>query len=56
MAYVACDIVSGTAYVADTEELADLAWVTPDRFTDFVPYGFAPVVQDYLDSALTTSN
>lgn len=52
MAYVACDIVRGTAHVADTDELADLAWVTPRQFAEFVPYGFAPVVQDYLDSAL----
>ena len=55
MAYVACEIVAGTAHVADTDELADLAWVTPNRFAEFVPYGFAPVVQDYLDSALTAS-
>jgi 8-oxo-dGTP diphosphatase len=52
MAYVACDIVSGTAHVADTQELAALAWVTPSQFAEFVPYGFAPVVQDYLRSAL----
>lgn len=55
MAYVACDIVSGTAHVADEDELADLAWVKPDEFSTFVPYGFAPVVQDYLESALATS-
>lgn len=53
MAYVACEIVSGTAHVADEEELADLAWVKPADFSTFVPYGFAPVVQDYLDSTLT---
>ena len=56
MAYVACDIVSGTARVADTEELADLAWVTPAQFDEFVPYGFAPVVQDYLSSTLAARN
>ncbi|MFD2027889.1 NUDIX hydrolase [Promicromonospora aerolata] len=48
MGYVACDVVSGEAYVADTEELADVVWATPDEFTDYVPYGFAPAVQDYL--------
>ncbi|BAK33758.1 putative hydrolase [Microlunatus phosphovorus NM-1] len=53
MAYVACEIVSGTAHVADEDELADLAWVKPADFSTFVPYGFAPVVQDYLDSTLT---
>jgi len=56
MAYVACDIVSGTAHVADTDELADLAWVTPNEFASFVPYGFAPVVKDYLDSALPAAS
>lgn len=55
MAYVACDIVSGTAHVADEGELADLAWVKPNDFSTFVPYGFAPVVQDYLESRLPAS-
>ncbi|MFC8798033.1 NUDIX hydrolase [Promicromonospora sp. NPDC057138] len=48
MGHVACDVVSGEAYVADTEELADLVWATPDQFSEYVPYGFAPAVQDYL--------
>ncbi|MEV0950980.1 NUDIX hydrolase [Promicromonospora sp. NPDC050249] len=48
MGYVACDVVSGEAYVADTEELADIVWGSPDTFSDYVPYGFAPAVQDYL--------
>ena len=53
MGYVACDVVSGTAYVADAEELADFAWAAPDQFGDYVPYGFAPAVQEYLDEKLT---
>ena len=48
MGYVACDVVSGEAYVADAEELAAVVWATPDEFTDYVPYGFAPALQDYL--------
>lgn len=52
MGYVACDVISGEAYVADAEELADIVWATPDRFTDYVPYGFAPAVQDYLTATL----
>jgi 8-oxo-dGTP diphosphatase len=52
MAYVACDVVSGTAHVADEDELADFAWVKPSEFSSFVPYGFAPVVEDYLADAL----
>jgi 8-oxo-dGTP diphosphatase len=52
MAYVACTGVSGDAYVADTEELDDIAWATPAQFDDYVPYGFAPMVQDYLAATL----
>ncbi|GAA2239934.1 NUDIX domain-containing protein [Promicromonospora sukumoe] len=48
MGYVACDVISGEAYVADADELADIVWATPDKFVDYVPYGFAPAVQDYL--------
>ncbi|MFD7022932.1 NUDIX hydrolase [Promicromonospora sukumoe] len=48
MGYVACDVSSGEAYVADAEELADIVWATPDKFADYVPYGFARAVQDYL--------
>lgn len=50
--YVACEVVSGEAYVADTEELVDIVWATPDKFTEYVPYGFAPAVQDYLTTVL----
>lgn len=50
--YVACEVRSGTAYVADAEELADLVWAAPDQLTDYVPYGFAPIVQDYLTVTL----
>ncbi|GAB3920000.1 pyrimidine (deoxy)nucleoside triphosphate pyrophosphohydrolase [Microlunatus endophyticus] len=50
MAYVACDIVSGDAHVTDTEELAAVAWVTPPEAKEYVPYGFAPAVEDYLES------
>ena len=52
MAYVACTIVSGSAHVADTDELGDIAWATPAQFDDYVPCGFAPMVRDYLAAAL----
>ena len=48
MAYVACDIDSGDAYVTDTEELAAVAWVTPTRGQGLRPYGFAASVEDHL--------
>lgn len=55
MGYVACEVRSGTAHVADTDELSDLAWATPDRFGDYVPDGFAPAVQDYLTEKIGSS-
>lgn len=48
MAYVACEIIEGTARLVDDDELADLAWATPDQFKNYVPYGFAPAVEQYL--------
>ena len=54
MAYVACEVVSGTARVADDDELVAVAWATPPEFDHYVPHGFAPSVQDYLaDRGLT---
>lgn len=52
MGYVACGLVSGTAHVADPEEIAECAWVKPNDFESYVPYGFAPVVTDYLTATL----
>ncbi|MGW9025476.1 NUDIX hydrolase [Streptomyces sp. NPDC055722] len=53
MSYTACDVVSGTAHVADEEELAELAWVAHAEIPEYVPYGLFEPVQDYLDGALT---
>lgn len=50
MAYVACEIDSGEAHVTDTEELTAVAWVTQAETKDYVPYGFAPDVEQYLES------
>ncbi|MEU0180205.1 NUDIX hydrolase [Streptomyces sp. NPDC006207] len=52
MSYTACDVVSGTAHVADEEELAELAWVAHAEIPEYVPYGLFEPVQDYLDGAL----
>ncbi|MDI3422914.1 NUDIX hydrolase [Streptomyces luteolus] len=52
MSYSACEVVAGTAYVADTEELAELAWVSHGEIPQYVPYGLFEPVQDYLDTAL----
>ncbi|MFD7320565.1 NUDIX hydrolase [Streptomyces sp. NPDC059875] len=53
MSYTACEVVGGTAYVADAEELAELAWVAHGEIPQYVPYGLFEPVQDYLDAALT---
>ncbi|GGX54216.1 hypothetical protein GCM10010341_89200 [Streptomyces noursei] len=52
MSYTACEVVYGTAHVADTEELAELAWVTHSGISEHVPYGLFEPVQAYLDETL----
>ncbi|MFE1575086.1 NUDIX hydrolase [Streptomyces fradiae] len=52
MSYTACEVLNGTAHVADTEELAELAWVAHGEIPEYVPYGLFEPVQDYLDAAL----
>ncbi|UUN27551.1 NUDIX hydrolase [Streptomyces sp. FIT100] len=54
MSYTACEVVGGTAHVADTEELAELAWVAHGEISQYVPYGLFEPVQDYLDAALVS--
>ncbi|MFF3774281.1 NUDIX hydrolase [Streptomyces sp. NPDC002232] len=54
MSYTACEVLDGTAHVADTEELAELAWVAHGEIPEYVPYGLFEPVQDYLDAALTS--
>ncbi|MFI7315704.1 NUDIX hydrolase [Streptomyces venezuelae] len=53
MSYVACAVESGTPYVADDEELAELAWVQHAQIPEYVPYGLFEPVQAYLDATLT---
>lgn len=49
MAYVACEVVSGEAYVADREELAEVVWCGVGEIPEYVPYGVYGPVQEYLD-------
>lgn len=53
MSYVACAVESGTPYVADDEELAEVAWVQHAQIPEYVPYGLFDPVQEYLDATLT---
>lgn len=52
MTYVACEVVAGKAYVADDEELAEVAWIRLDEIPTYVPWGLFPQVQAYLDETL----
>jgi 8-oxo-dGTP diphosphatase len=52
MAYTACEIVSGSATVADDKELDQVAWVRHEEIPALVPYGLFGPVQAYLDDAL----
>lgn len=52
MAYTACEVVSGEAHVADTDELDQVAWVRHAQIPDLVPYGLYDKVQAYLDDVL----
>ncbi|MHA6761997.1 NUDIX hydrolase [Streptacidiphilus sp. PAMC 29251] len=52
MSYAACEVLSGSASVVDTEELDACAWITRDEIAEYVPYGLFESVQSYLDEAL----
>lgn len=52
MFYVACRPELGGAYVADAEELAEVAWAAHSELPAYVPYGLFGPVQDYLDQEL----
>ncbi|MFE0632055.1 NUDIX hydrolase [Streptomyces sp. NPDC058864] len=52
MSYTACDVLSGTAHIADEDELAELAWVARAELAVYVPYGLFEPVREYLDDAL----
>jgi 8-oxo-dGTP diphosphatase len=53
LAYVACDVVSGTARVASPREIAEVAWCGPGDLDERVPSGFASEVTVYLGARLT---
>ncbi len=55
IAYVACEVLSGEAHVADEDELMKVAWIALSECRNYVPYGFAPIVEDYLDATLSSS-
>jgi 8-oxo-dGTP diphosphatase len=52
MLYVACEIGDGTGYVADEEELAEVAWCDRATLAGYVPHPFFGPVQDHLNANL----
>ncbi|WP_326595548.1 NUDIX hydrolase [Streptomyces sp. NBC_01803] len=52
MSYTACGVVSGTAHVADQDELAEVVWCALADIPVYVPYGLFEPVQAYLDATL----
>ena len=53
MVYVACEVLAGTAHVADDEEVAEVKWCDRIRLARLVPRQLHAPVQDYLDLAVT---
>jgi 8-oxo-dGTP diphosphatase len=52
MAYTACEVVSGTAHVADEDELDQVVWARHEEIPGLVPYGLYEPVQHFLDDVL----
>ncbi len=52
MSYIACEVVSGTAHVADSDEVAEVTWCAHSEISAYVPAGLFPPVQEYLDDVL----
>ncbi|GII89473.1 hypothetical protein Ssi03_74630 [Sphaerisporangium siamense] len=52
MIYVACEVLDGSAHVADADELAEVEWCDRVLVADHVPYPFYEPVQAYLDGLL----
>ena len=52
MVYVACNVLDGTPYVADEEELAEVEWCDRAKLSSYVPYPFFGPVQDYFNTRL----
>jgi 8-oxo-dGTP diphosphatase len=52
MVYVACELISGDAHVADSDEIAEIAWCKGGQLADYIPHKLFPAVQDHLDATL----
>lgn len=52
MLYVACEVIDGTAFVANGDEIAEVAWCDRATLAVYVPYPLYGPVQAYLDGKL----
>ncbi|MEU2831880.1 NUDIX hydrolase [Streptomyces lavendulae] len=52
VSYTVCEVVRGTAHVADADEITEISWVTLSEIPRYIPYGLFKPVQRYLDVAL----
>jgi 8-oxo-dGTP pyrophosphatase MutT (NUDIX family) len=53
VAYVACRLVSDSAHVASSREVAEVRWVRLGEIPELVPGGLFGPVQAYLDETLS---
>jgi 8-oxo-dGTP diphosphatase len=52
MLYIACEIIGGTVFVADEDEVVEVAWCDRAALGAYVPYPLFGPVQAYLDDRL----
>jgi 8-oxo-dGTP diphosphatase len=50
MVYVGCEVVSGTAHVADEDELDRVEWCDRANLAEHVPIPLFEPVQEYIDT------
>ncbi|MEV0622288.1 NUDIX domain-containing protein [Nonomuraea sp. NPDC050404] len=53
LAYIACQMVAGTAHAASADEIADVEWCNRTRVAELVTSPLYRPVQDYLNKHLT---
>ena len=52
MLYIACEIIGGTAFVADNDEVAEVAWCDRTTLGAYITYPLFGPVQAYLGDRL----
>ena len=53
MLYVACDVVSGTATVADEDELDAVEWCDRAKLVEHIPYPLFEPVQEHITASVS---